>query len=122
MIGCREISGGVECSCCYTYRVVLEPLAHLLPISRQHQPIAHQVFERRLVKESCGEDHQSVKPATGLVQALSNKVSWEVVLKQFLVLKGIVQLHGNSQQVGRVKKCHEVILTQDNIEKGQDAQ
>ena len=57
------------CACaCYTrpsHRVVFEPLAHLLPVGRQHQAVAHQVLEGGLVKQGGRQDHEGVEPGRG---------------------------------------------------------
>lgn len=65
----------------FTYRVVLEALAHLLAISRQDQPIANDVLEGGLVEERGREHHESVEPSARLIQPLGNEVCRESSLK-----------------------------------------
>ena len=49
--------------------VVLQPLAHLLAVVREHKAVAHQVLERRLIKERRGQHHERVEPAPRLILA-----------------------------------------------------
>lgn len=61
-----------------TDRVVLQPLAHLLAICRQHQAVADQVLEGRLVEEGGGQHHQGVEPAAGLRWLISSGLGGKV--------------------------------------------
>mmetsp|Transcript_16342 Transcript_16342/g.29130 ORF Transcript_16342/g.29130 Transcript_16342/m.29130 type:complete len:337 (-) Transcript_16342:1806-2816(-) len=72
--------------------VVLQPLAHLLPVRREHEAVANQVLKGGLVEQRGGQDHQGVEPAARLVQPLRDKVGGEVGLEELLVLKRVVQL------------------------------
>ena len=51
------------------YRVVTQPLAHLLAILGQDEAVAHQALECRFLKQGCRQHHQSVEPASCLVNA-----------------------------------------------------
>lgn len=46
--------------------VVLEALAHLLSVRRQHKPVHDEVLEGRLVEQSRSEHRQGVEPASRL--------------------------------------------------------
>ena len=72
--------------------VVLEPLAHLLPVFSQDQPVDDTVVKCGFVKKSLGDDHEGVKPAPGLVQSFADEVGREICLKNFLVFKWIMLL------------------------------
>lgn len=65
-------------------RVVLESFGHLLPVCREDKPVDDQVFVRVHVLDACWDDIQSVKPAPGLIDALSDEVSREYLLELFL--------------------------------------
>mmetsp|Transcript_171978 Transcript_171978/g.551233 ORF Transcript_171978/g.551233 Transcript_171978/m.551233 type:complete len:309 (+) Transcript_171978:1169-2095(+) len=82
--------GTVEVAHVRGVRIILQALAHLLAVGCQHEAIADQVLECRLVEEVGGQHHQSVKPAPGLIQALSDEVGWESLLEVFLVLERVV--------------------------------
>ena len=51
------------------YRVVAQALAHLFAILCKDEAVADQALEGRLLKQRCGEHHQGVEPASGLVNA-----------------------------------------------------
>ena len=50
-------------------RVVLQPFAHLLAVLSQDEAVADQALEGGLPKQGCGQHHQGVEPAPGLVNA-----------------------------------------------------
>ena len=51
------------------HRVVLQALAHLLAVVGQHEAVADQVAEGRLVEQRGRQNHQRVEPAARLVLA-----------------------------------------------------
>mmetsp|Transcript_20911 Transcript_20911/g.40517 ORF Transcript_20911/g.40517 Transcript_20911/m.40517 type:complete len:374 (-) Transcript_20911:867-1988(-) len=79
-------------------RVVLQPLGHLLAVSRQHQPVDDEILEGGLAKESRGDDHERVEPSACLVESLGDEVGGELGFEALLVLERVVELavgHGS---------------------------
>mmetsp|Transcript_41792 Transcript_41792/g.110426 ORF Transcript_41792/g.110426 Transcript_41792/m.110426 type:complete len:1093 (+) Transcript_41792:362-3640(+) len=71
-------------------RVVLQALAHLLPVPGQDEAVHDEVLEGGLVEDDGGQHHQGVEPAAGLVQALGDELRGEALLEVLLVLEGVV--------------------------------
>ena len=55
-------------------------------------PQNNDILKRGLVKQQRRFRHQGIKPASGLVYGLRDKLSRELSLKQFLILKRIMML------------------------------
>mmetsp|Transcript_2549 Transcript_2549/g.4315 ORF Transcript_2549/g.4315 Transcript_2549/m.4315 type:complete len:280 (-) Transcript_2549:1303-2142(-) len=72
--------------------IILLPLGHFLAILSEYESVTDQILERRLVKERRAEDHQSIEPASSLVNSLGDEVGREGLFKLLLVLKRIVLL------------------------------
>ena len=61
-------------------RVVFEALAHLLSVCCKDNPIHNAVAEGRAFEESSGENHQSIEPPAGLIDAFCDEVGRESFL------------------------------------------
>ena len=72
--------------------IVFQAFGHLLAVFSKDQTVDHHVSVRRLVKEADTQHHESIEPSPGLVKTFGDEVGGEVLLKAFLVLKGIVLL------------------------------
>ena len=59
----------VACTAAATHRVVLQPFAHFFAVLSKNEAIADQALEGRLPKQRCREHHQSVEPASCLINS-----------------------------------------------------
>ena len=66
--------------------------AHLLAVFILHVSKNDNIFKRSLIKQQCGDRHQRIEPASGLIHCLRNKLSREVFLEIFFIFKRIVIL------------------------------
>ena len=73
-------------------RVVAQALRHLLAVLGQHHAVDDDVAKRRLLEQRCGQHHQGVEPAAGLVQPFGNVLGRKACLEQGPVLERVVQL------------------------------
>ena len=67
-------------------------LAHLLSVLILHVAQHNHILIGRLVKQQGGLCHQGMEPPAGLIHCLGDKLCRKLLLKQLLVLKGIVML------------------------------
>ena len=67
-------------------------LRHLLPVLIEDVTENDDVLVGRLIEDEGRDRHQRIEPAAGLVDGLADEVSGEVLLKDILVLKGVVPL------------------------------
>ena len=72
--------------------IVLEPLAHLLAVFGQDEPVDDHVLERGFVEQSRGDDHQRVEPAARLVEPFGDEVRGKRVRESLGLLERVVDL------------------------------
>ena len=65
---------------------------HLLPVFVLYQAQYQNVFIRRFIKDQSGNRQKRIKPPSGLVHGLTDKVRRKMLFKNFLVFKRIVPL------------------------------
>ena len=67
-------------------------LTHFLPVLVEDMAKHNYVFVGGNVKEQGGNGNEGIEPTAGLINRLGNKIGGETVLKNFLILKGIMPL------------------------------
>ena len=66
-------------------REVLLGLRHLAAVFCKDDTIDDQVLEGSTSLDSCGDDHEGIEPAAGLVETFSDEVSGEFLRKLLLI-------------------------------------
>ena len=66
--------------------------AHLLSVLILYQPQHDHVFKRGLIEQQRGLRQKGIEPAAGLIHRLRDKLSGELLFKDFLIFKRIMML------------------------------
>ena len=72
--------------------VIFEALAHFFAVRGKHYAAYDAILKSGLVKKSCREYRERVKPPARLVKSLGDKIRRKVLFKIFFVFKRIVVL------------------------------
>ena len=73
-------------------RIVAQPLAHLLPVVAEDDPVNNAVAERRLIEQDGGQHVQVVEPRARLTHVLDDEIGGEMGEEPLFLLEGIVHL------------------------------
>ena len=65
---------------------------HFVALLVEHQSVRHYVFIGNRIETHHGDGVKGIKPATGLVNALRNKIGREVTPERFLIFKRVMPL------------------------------